>query len=183
MFKKITSKDEVNIFNQILAKNWDEKEFFRQEVDGNTDLFLFGPNQNEFAATLECKPLNKDIYQSSFPLDNYDFVQSGEKIVEIDYVSILAEYRSTGLLGELITVLIDYCLEHDFEYIFAMIDTTFCTSLIRSYRIPVERLGEKMILPHEKSPIYPTVTSVSAIKAKLDSYEWYQRHSKRLMNA
>lgn len=176
MFKKVKTKHDAALFNKALSVSWAEKGFTGNLVNGSTDLYMFGKTKDKWVATLEIKPFRANVYTDTFPLYGFNFMKSGDSILEIDNVSILEEYRKTGLLDEVLTVLMDHSFDRGVKYNFAMIEATFCAALIRTYYIPLERLGPAMVLPGDKSPVIPVVLNMEEARNRIPSYVWYQGH-------
>jgi hypothetical protein len=138
VYKKVNSKEELDLFHQIKQISWDEKGFDMEYAKSGSDLFLIYEKNGLPGGTVEFTPYSHFI--SPFMRDLFDDVIDENMVAfEIDSFSVLPQYR--GKLGtEIMCLMVHYAEKHAFTHAFCIADPSVFASFQKRYQFDVRQV-------------------------------------------
>lgn len=147
-FKIVETKKEMDIFKEIWLSVCDEKTFESEEFHSKkTGIhFLFPNRDGEYVGTAEIGryiPNDHSTVQYYYDFSKLHYIQeSQEHVYEIDKVCIKPEYRSQGLLENMIYAFLFHHKLFQSKYYVSAIESIFYKALTRVYKIPLIQVEE-----------------------------------------
>ncbi|MBU8686493.1 GNAT family N-acetyltransferase [Priestia megaterium] len=148
-FKIVETKEEMDIFKEIWLEVCDEKTFESEEFHSHkTGVHFLFPNKNgEYVGTAEVGryiPNDNSTVHYYYDFSKLNYIQGNrEHVYEIDKVCIKPEYRSQGLLENMIYALLFHHKLFQSTYYVSAIESIFYRALTRIYKVPLVQVEEE----------------------------------------
>ncbi|MEO2222709.1 GNAT family N-acetyltransferase [Priestia megaterium] len=148
-FKIVETKEEMDLFKQIWLEVCDEKNFESEDFHSKETgvHFLFANQNGEYVGTAEVGkyiPNEKSTVQYYYDFSKLKHIQQNiEDVYEIDKVCIKSEYRSQGILEDMIYALFSHYKLYNAAYYVSAIESIFYRALKRGYKIPLVQVEEE----------------------------------------
>jgi hypothetical protein len=173
MFQKVTSRTDLEIFNKIWKTSFSQKKYELEEYEWDSKRFLVENQFGEKKGTVELIPYTMDKKKSTIE-DMFEFSSlemtkktSLQHIYEIDKLSVSEEGRKEGTLENILQFLIEFAIENNVFYYYALINPLLFRAIKISYGFPVEKAGK--IIKTESYPIQPMYINM---KKTLQTQNW-----------
>ncbi len=172
IFIKVETVADLNSFNQIWMDCWLEKGYMLDPSTEKSDKYIILDPEYTSVGTIEFKPYStsyKKNINTVFPFNEIDSIVSNpEKVVEIDKVAILKQYRGKNL-ERLIQLYVSYTELKGIEYCVVLLERIFYKALKNVYKIPLESVGDPIY--YKGDHVIPTIMYPRAIYSAKDNYQ------------
>ncbi|OCT13864.1 hypothetical protein A8709_20030 [Paenibacillus pectinilyticus] len=170
MFKKVESVLELQRFDEIWTRSWEEKGFELEYSEGKVDRYLIRNDQNDEIGSIEFKAFSHlSEINAIFPFHHVDKIKHSRTTIEVDKVAILNEHRGKNL-DRLLSAMVCYGETNRVNYYIALIDPLLYRALRVVYKVPSEKLGEKMF--YKGDYVYPVYIDVEFVYRNKDQFSW-----------
>ncbi|GBG09827.1 hypothetical protein PAT3040_04497 [Paenibacillus agaridevorans] len=174
MIKRVENELELAMFNGIWTTVWREKGYELEFAEHVLDRFVVMNEEGYCVGTSEIKPYDRD----SSPLneiapfrDHPKVIASEGRVAEIDKIAILGSYRGKGnMLPWILSSAVYSAEQHDMDYFVSLLEPVFLRALKISFKVPVERLGERLF--YKGDYVVPVLFDMSAMYLNKQRYEW-----------
>ncbi|MBE4907190.1 hypothetical protein IMZ08_03840 [Bacillus luteolus] len=151
---------------------WLEKGYMLDPSSDKSDKYIIQNTDKTNVGTIEFKPYtisNENNINTVFPFNEIaSIVTNPEKVVEIDKVAILKQYRGKNL-ERLIKLYVSYTESKGIEYCVVLLERIFYKALKNVYKIPLESVGDPIY--YKGDHVIPTIMYPRAIYSAKDNYQ------------
>jgi hypothetical protein len=176
IFIKVETVAELNSFNQIWMECWLEKGYMLDPSSEKSDRYIILDTENRRVGTIEFKPYSEtseNHINTVFPFyEIEDVALNPEKVVEIDKVAILKQYRGKNL-DRLLSLFVSYTETHQIEHCVVLLERIFYKALKNVYRIPLKSVGDPIY--YKGDHVIPTVIYPRVIYSSKKNYPWLDK--------
>lgn len=172
MFKRVETDWELARFNDIWTTVWKEKGYELEYSDEVLERYVAIAGDGTIAGTAEIKPyrLNGSAINRVAPFARHPKIADNPgQIAEIDKMAVLPQYRGK-LVSDLLSSAV-YCAErYRFRYFVSLLEPVFFRALRISYRVPMEKIGEKTY--YKGDDVIPVIFEMEEIYTHKSKYDW-----------
>jgi hypothetical protein len=172
LYKKVKTKEELEIFDSIWIPAWKEKGFDLECLLGHVDRYLIHNSDNEYIGSVSFRPYNFDsTIDDVYPFHQNNIVkQNIGHIIEIDNLAILKEYREVKNLAKVVVTLVEYAKVHEFNYYIATADYAFYKAVHKFYPTSLYPLHKR--INYRGNNLVPIIIDIQHTIANIDKYKW-----------
>jgi len=173
MFIKVETLADLNTFNEIWMECWLEKGYMLDPRFDETDRFIILDQANKEIGTIEFKsyfPSLQNYINTVFPFHEINKIEMNPmKVIEIDKVSILKEYRGKNL-ERLLSLFVHYTDFYQMNYCVVLLERVFYRALRTVYKIPIEAVSEQMY--YKGDYVIPAIIHSKEVYTNKENYPW-----------
>ncbi|WP_246944162.1 hypothetical protein [Bacillus pinisoli] len=163
----------MNTFNQIWMECWLEKGYMLDPSLEEADRFIIIDSSDRSIGTIEFKPYTTsemNEINKVFPFHKIDSIYNNQdKVIEIDKVAILKEFRGRNL-ERLLSLFIYYNELYQIEYNVVLLERVFYRALKNVYKLPLETVGEQFY--YKGDHVIPTVVYPGFVYMNKEKFPW-----------
>ncbi|MDN7241623.1 hypothetical protein QWY14_07450 [Planococcus sp. N028] len=159
---------EYERFTNIWLPIWKANRFTLESsiVPGN-ERYILLHNQEEYGS-VEAIPFNYDhsLINNDFPFHYFTFLKN-KNVIEFNKLVIKKEMQSLRKLHETLLFLANYSIDHNYDYIIALVDSQLYNTLVWRYKLPVV----KLYIP----TVHTTLIPIAIDTQKLKNSPFYEK--------
>lgn len=174
MYKLVRSSQELQVFDGIWTKAWEEKGFELEFSERVMDRVLVYDEQNMPVGTVEIKPYfpGKSMLDQVAPFDKIPLLHTcRDSLGEVDKVALQREYRGKNINRLLLTMML-YAEQHGIQYYVSLLDPILYRALRISFHLPMDRVGKRVY--YKGADVVPVIIRAREIYEHKEEFDWVQ---------
>ncbi|BFH10926.1 hypothetical protein PMJ10TS2_05540 [Paenibacillus melissococcoides] len=138
LIRKVTTKMELDVFNQIVEKVWLEKGYTVEHATLESNCYILY-NQHEVpVGTAEFRAVTPESeVLKYYPPFNVDHT------VEVDKIAIMKEHRGPEHFARLLGLILDYCKENHIDNYISLLEPSLFNLLKNEMKLPIDVAYER----------------------------------------
>ncbi|WP_138755330.1 hypothetical protein [Paenibacillus sinopodophylli] len=172
MFKRVENELEMAMFNGIWTTVWMEKGFELEFSNHTLERFIVVTEEGHYVGTSEIKPycLHSSVINEVWPFQtNQKVIEAGNAVAEIDKMALLSPYRGR-YLSDLLSSAVYIAEKLQLKYFVSLLEPIFMRALRISYRVPLEKVGEKIF--YKGDDVVPVLFDMEQMYRNKERYDW-----------